>query len=125
MNNYFVKVNTDMESEVINVDSLHYSKLAEQIGCEYIEMASINRLNSNPRLCMLVDEDGSLRQDRKINTIASSLYGYVIYGDVLFGQESLNKHGFRDYDSLDLESANLFHSMFTEIKEKINSGGKV
>ena len=122
--NYFVKITTSMKIEIIETETYDWRFLAAQIDCDYIEQATINSIIITPKLCFIVDEDGSMKSDRKINILASSLYGYELYGDVLMTQETINMYGFRDFTSLTKDMADRLVSMFNEIvktyKEETN-----
>jgi hypothetical protein len=113
--NYFVKITTDMKIEIIETEKYDWRFLAAQINCDYIEQATISSIITNPRFCFIVDEDGLMKSNRKINVLASSLYGYELYGDVLITRETINKHGFKDFTSLTKDMANRLYNMFTEI----------
>lgn len=62
-------------------------------GCDLVEHVRPRRLytfwkvstdiESGKMACMLVDESGALKEN-KVNELASYLYGYTIYGNVLF-----------------------------------------
>lgn len=113
--NYFIKITTDMKIGIIETEDYDWQFLAKQINCDYIEHATINSIMINPRLCFIVDEDGTNKSDRELNVLASSLYSYELYGDVIMAQETRNKYGFRDFASLSKGMAYRLLNMFTEI----------
>ena len=108
---YFVKITTDMKIEIVETEHYDSKYLAEQINCKYIETATINSIIINPRFCFIVDQDGINKVERKINVLASSLYGYELYGDVLMTQKANNNY----FTSLSKKMAERLYSMFTEI----------
>lgn len=117
--NYFIKITTDMKIGIIETEDYDWQFLAEQINCDYIEYTTIDNIIFNPRLCLIVDEDGINNPDKEINILASSLSlisnSYGLYGDVIIAQETINEHGFRDITSLSEGMAYRLLSMFKVI----------
>ncbi|MEE0715297.1 MAG: hypothetical protein UCH84_01735 [Eubacterium sp.] len=116
---YFLKLTKDMTIERIEMEDYDWESLAKLINCDYIEQASISRLETTPKLCFIVDEEGALKSDREINSLASSLYGRVLFGDVLIAHEGFNEYGYLDIMPLsETMAANLFN-MFTHVLKEV------
>ncbi|WP_303000186.1 hypothetical protein [Eubacterium sp.] len=116
---YFLKLTKDMTIERIEMEDYDWESLAKLINCDYIEQASISRLKTTPKLCFIVDEEGALKSDREINSLASSLYGRVLFGDVLIAHEGFNEYGYLDIMPLsETMAANLF-DMFTHVLREV------
>lgn len=116
---YFLKLTKDMTIERIEMEDYNWESLAKLINCDYIEQASISRLETTPKLCFIVDEEGALKSDREINSLASSLYGRVLFGDVLIAHEGFNEYGYLDIMPLsETMAANLFN-MFTHVLKEV------
>lgn len=116
---YFLKLTKDMTIERIEMEDYNWESLAKLINCDYIQQASISRLETTPKLCFIVDEEGALKSDREINSLASSLYGRVLFGDVLIAHEGFNEYGYLDIMPLsETMAANLFN-MFTHVLKEV------
>ena len=117
---YFLKLTKDMTIERIEMEDYDWESWRSLLIDDYIEQASISRLKTTPKLCFIVDEEASaLKSDREINSLASSLYGRVLFGDVLIAHEGFNEYGYLDIMPLsETMAANLF-DMFTHVLREV------
>lgn len=72
-----------MDVRVLDLPEQFTAKwIAEQIGAEWIEIVRPVRAND---FVMIVDEEGRLRDNMYVNTVASWLYGSDKHGEVILG----------------------------------------
>lgn len=69
----------------------------EKIGCEWIECVYCSDKRGN-RICMMVDEEGKLKEERYMNPIASWLYGTHRHGDPIVGNAMLVFEGEEEFE---------------------------
>lgn len=73
--------------------------------------------------CMLVNDEGLLRDNLNVNIIASLLYGHPIYGTVVFMKDGWNRTGERDVVGLTQDEIKglllHFHSLANCLQEMI------
>lgn len=95
MKEWFILIRKDGTSDAVICDPERDSLLDfmySQIECDSIETVYLRKhrefVNGFTPL-MIVDEEGLLKDDRKINWVASALYHGTIVGNVLLGMEGI------------------------------------
>lgn len=110
----------------------------EKIGCDLIDVvepyalahiADVYGLESlRGKFCLIVDDEGLLKEKPEINLIASLLYGADHHGQALFGNVIVAKNDYTEEgaDSVGMDDSDLFllraaiNSLIEEHNEKVS-----
>lgn len=117
-----LKITTDMNVEVVEVrGEPKWRAMAEAIGAEYIDIPHVEYLED--KFCMVVDDEGLLKERPTVNMIASILYGIAkhgqpIVGDVLIGKNEETEDGI-ETAGLDEEDAVAMVAFFRSLAETL------
>lgn len=129
-----VKVTTDNDISVIDIDSMDDDYLAKVLECDeadevhiegFPEKHSFSRYDERT-LCMVYDVEGTLDKTKKENAIATELLDdaidsitYTICGDVLFVAEESDDLSYFFVELTDTEISGLLKGL--ELKKKLFS----
>lgn len=92
---YALLLTVDGKVEFVTTDSECEKMLEvarEKIGCDLIECVCFNDKRGE-RICMMIDENGKLKEEKYMNPIASWLYGTHRHGDPIVGNAMLVLEG--------------------------------
>ena len=126
MNNKAIKLSTIGTFDKIDLQENFNESVVQSIDADYYETVKCQRLyDIHPSLLMLVDEMGLYKDDKKLNIIASYLYGTdihhnVIVGDVVFVQEVVTADG-HDLAGLSEEVSELLETAIKELSERFSA----
>lgn len=110
-------------SNTISVEEINtepkWQAFAKLLGCSWIEIVHPRGLQSP--LCMIVDEEGLLCDEPKINLVGSFLYGTHIHGSPIVGDIVIAAEGFVDegVDIVGLDD-NEIQKLYAKLKTKYN-----
>jgi len=80
-------------SDTISVEEITggplYKTIGEAIGCDWIEI--VRPVGLRKPYCMIVDEEGLIKDNPKINHTGSILYGAHIHGSAICGDIVITK----------------------------------
>ena len=97
---YALLLTTDGKVEFVTTDGEDGKILEvarEKIGCEWIECVYCSDERGN-RICMMIDEEGKLKEEQYMNPIASWLYETCRHGDPIVGNAMLVLEGEEDLE---------------------------
>lgn len=112
-----VKVTTDGEVSIVKVDRRDYRSMAREIGADMIQYVRVMTGTLGlDRYEMIVDEEGLLKDQPKVNPIGCVLYGTLDHGHPIMGDMllTLMKDSYEGRDSVDMpddEAAELVEKM--------------
>ena len=110
---YAVRIKTDNTVDLIEVPDRHeWTWYPEQLGCSFFEIVHPKGLDE-PYL-MIVDEEGALNLERRINFFASWLYRTQDHKCPIYGDALIMMEDGEDIIGLDLDDAE-------DIREQIES----
>lgn len=113
-----ILITTDNVISVVNLNTelpLHRA-IGKVIGCDYIEVVRPKGLVSP--LCMIVDEEGLLKETKFLNLTGSLLYGFQIHGQPIIGNIVIMKEGYTngEPDIVGLDDNELEH-VYSQLKD--------
>ena len=85
---YFIRITPDNAISTVKTDKPHLFWYYSQINADSIEIVRFNRAMKH---VLIVDEEGLLKSNPKMNMIASMLAGQMIVGTVLIAREDLRE----------------------------------
>lgn len=107
---------TDKEVETIEfVGGLDW--YYKMIDCDYIDIVNTYGMKSETSdYCMVVDDEALVKEDYKINALASIIYGCKIHGEIIAGKVLICKN---QYTEDGLETVGLDDADVVEVYRKI------
>lgn len=72
----------------------HLDFYYKHLDCDLVDIVRPHGLDAKefPNFDLIVDDEGMLKDEPEVNTIASLLYGVVKHGQPIFGKAMLVKH---------------------------------
>ena len=119
MKEHFVLLTTDNRIRGVMTSTPSLMFYYSMIGCRSIEIVRPFRGTNITRQIMVIDEEGRLRNNPRMNVIASMIAGQPLYGNVLIAKEDF-RNGEPDIVGYDRQSA---EAIITKIRVALQASG--
>lgn len=106
MREYFILITPDNHVKGIATDKADLNFYYSAIECRSIEIVRPFGYTADGQQVMIIDEEGRLKDEPRVNTIASVLANQMLYGNVMIAIEG-EKNGEPDIIGFDKPHANL------------------
>lgn len=104
MKEHFILITTDNRIRGVRTETPSLMFYYSMIGCRSIEIVRPFTNTPQARQIMVIDEEGRIRKNPRMNVIASMLAGQSLYGNVLIAKEDF-RNGEPDICGYDRQSA--------------------
>lgn len=104
MKEHFILITTDNRIRGVMTSTPSLMFYYSMIGCRSIEIVRPFPKHTEARQIMVIDEEGRLRKNPRLNVIASMLAGQPLYGNVMIAKEDF-RDGEPDIVGYDRQSA--------------------
>lgn len=123
MKEHFILITTDNRIKGVRTETPSLMFYYSMIGCRSIEIVRPFRYDeikyTKARQIMVIDEEGRLRNNPRMNVIASLIAGQPLYGNVLIAKEDM-RNGEPDICGYDRPSA---EGIITAIRVALSASG--
>lgn len=120
MKEHFILITTDNRIRGVRTENPSLMFYYSMIGCRSIEIVRpFPRKINKARQIMVIDEEGRIRNNPRMNVIASLLAGQSLYGNVLIAKEDF-RNGEPDICGYDRQSA---EAIVTAIRVALTASG--
>lgn len=119
MKEHFILLTTDNRLKGVRTDTPSLKFYYSMIGCRSIEIVRPFRGTRIERQIMVIDEEGRLRNNPRMNVLASIIAGQPLYGNVLIAKEDM-RNGEPDICGFDRQSA---ENIITSLRFALQASG--